>query len=76
MRVEAKELTEIFGAEYTEYARLVPLFFPRPTTNKKSGANFDFNLYMRYREYQATLGLVFALSVLLVKTIFPKLNLW
>jgi hypothetical protein len=80
MRVEAKELTEIFGAEYTGYAKRVPLFFPRPfsrpTAYKKSGANFDFNLYLRYREYQAALGLVFALSVLLVKTIFPKLNLW
>jgi protein-S-isoprenylcysteine O-methyltransferase Ste14 len=76
MRVEAKELTEIFGVEYTEYARRVPLFFPRPTSYSKSGANFDFSLYLRYREYQAALGLVFAWSLLLVKTIFPKLNLW
>ena len=76
MRGEAKELTEIFGAEYAGYARRVPLFFPRPITYKKSNANFDFNLYLRYREYQAALGLVFAWSVLLVKTIFPRLNLW
>ena len=76
MRVEAKELTEIFGTEYAEYAGRVPLFFPRPATYKQSGVNFDFNLYLRYREYQAALGLIFAWSVLLVKTIFPKLNLW
>lgn len=76
MRVEAKELTQIFGSEYEEYARRVPLFFPRPTIYKKSAINFDFDLYLRYREYQAALGLVFAWSVLLIKTIFPKLNLW
>jgi protein-S-isoprenylcysteine O-methyltransferase Ste14 len=76
MRVEANELTEIFGEEYQEYARKVPLFFPRPTVYKKSSTNFDFSLYLRYREYQAALGLIFAWSILLIKTIFPALNLW
>ncbi len=76
MRVEAKELIEIFGAEYQEYAGRVPLFFPRPSAYKKSETNFDFQLYLRYREYQAALGLIFAWSILLVKAIFPKLNLW
>lgn len=72
MRVEAKELTHIFGEEYKEYAGRVPLFFPRPTAFEKSKTNFDFDLYLRYREYQATLGFVFAWSVLLVKAIFLK----
>ena len=76
MRVEAKELTQIFGEEYQEYARKVPLFFPRPNDYKRSSVNFDFDLYLRYREYQAALGLIFAWSVLLLKTIFPALNLW
>jgi protein-S-isoprenylcysteine O-methyltransferase Ste14 len=76
MRVEATELTEIFGEEYREYAEQVPLFFPRPTVYKKSSASFDFGLYLRYREYQAALGLIFAWSILLIKTIFPVLNLW
>jgi hypothetical protein len=31
---------------------------------------------LRYREYQAALGLIFAWSILLIKTIFPVLNLW
>jgi len=76
MRVEANELTQIFGEEYQDYAGRVPLFFPRLTVYKKSATSFDFGLYLRYREYQATLGLVFAWSVLLIKTIFPELNLW
>ena len=72
MRVEASELTEIFGDEYREYAAKVSLFVPRPTTYKKSLLKFDSALYMRYREYQATLGFVFAWSVLLLKAIFLR----
>lgn len=72
MRVEAKELTQIFGEDYQEYARRVPLFFPYPTAYKKSKTPFDFDLYLRYREYRAALGLLFAWSVLLIKAIFLK----
>ncbi len=72
MRVEADDLTKLFGAEYEEYARIVPLFLPRPTTYRVSDAKFDMSLYMRYREYRAALGLVFALLVLTLKTIFLK----
>ncbi len=72
MRVEAKELTQIFGAEYQAYSQKVPLFFPRFTAYKKAETNFDFDLYLRYREYRAALGLIFAWSVLLAKAIFLK----
>lgn len=72
MRVEADELTHIFGEEYRQYAGRVPLFFPRPKASERSETKFDLNLYMRYREYQATLGFVFAWSVLLAKAIFLK----
>jgi len=72
MRVEAEELTQIFGEEYQAYAQRVPLFFPRLTVDEKSETSFDFALYLRYREYQAALGLVFAWSVLLFKAIFLR----
>ncbi len=72
MRVEAEELTQIFGAEYKRYARRVPLFFPLPTTGKKSATKFDYALYLRHREYQAALGLIVAWSILLAKAIFLK----
>ncbi len=72
MRVEAKDLTGIFGEDYCEYAARVPLFFPRITPYKAFDTKFDIDLYLRYREYRAALGLIFAWSVLLVKAIFLK----
>ncbi|HXG85033.1 MAG TPA: isoprenylcysteine carboxylmethyltransferase family protein [Pyrinomonadaceae bacterium] len=70
MRVEAKDLIDIFGEDYKEYARRAPLFFPRITAYEKSDAKFDLELYMRYREYRAALGLIFALSILALKAFF------
>ena len=70
MRVEAEDLTQIFGADFEEYKQAVPLFFPRLRAWKKSVEKFDFQLYLRYREYRATFGLVFAWSVLAAKAFF------
>ncbi|MDQ3129317.1 MAG: isoprenylcysteine carboxylmethyltransferase family protein [Acidobacteriota bacterium] len=70
MRIEAEDLTVAFGANYKEYARNVPMFFPRFSAWKKPGEKFDFNLYLRYREYRATLGSLFAIMILAVRTFF------
>ena len=70
MRVEAEDLTQIFGADFEEYKRAVPLFFPRLRAWKRSVEKFDFQLYLRYREYRAAFGLVFAWSVLAAKAFF------
>lgn len=67
MRVEAEDLTAMFGADFEEYKENVPLFFPRFTAWKKSVEKFDFQLYLRYREYRAALGMVAALGVLAAK---------
>lgn len=72
MRVEANDLTHLFGAEYEAYARKVPLFVPRFTAFEEFDAKFDINLYLRYREYRAALGLLFAWSILLAKAIFLR----
>ena len=72
MRVESEDLTRLFGEEYKNYAAKVPLFFPLPTNYKASGEKFDVALYLRYREYRAALGLLFAWSVLVVKAIFLR----
>ena len=72
MRVEANDLTELFGEDYQKYAAQVPLFFPRITAYKAFDTKFDIGLYLRYREYRAALGLIFAWSVLLFKAVFLR----
>jgi protein-S-isoprenylcysteine O-methyltransferase Ste14 len=70
MRVEAADMRSIFGKGFTEYERNVPLFFPRLTVWQSTPAEFDSQLYLRYREYQAAIGAVVALALLTVKAYF------
>jgi protein-S-isoprenylcysteine O-methyltransferase Ste14 len=67
MRVETGDIREIFGAEFDEYERAVPLFIPRLTPWRSSGSKFDFQLYLRYREYRAAMGVAAALGILAAK---------
>jgi protein-S-isoprenylcysteine O-methyltransferase Ste14 len=69
MRVEASTLSQLFGDDYARYAAAVPLFIPRITAYrdpKTVGVKFDPGLYLRYREYQAALGLALAWILLAV----------
>jgi protein-S-isoprenylcysteine O-methyltransferase Ste14 len=73
MRVEASTMAQLFGSQYDTYKRAVPLFFHRITPFRESGTTgnrFDGTLYMRYREYRASLGLVIAWGLLLIKTFY------
>src|SRR5215203_751558 len=73
MRVEASTMAELFGKEFETYRRSVPLFVPRITpfrAGESAGNKFDGALYLRYREYRATLGLVIAWGLLLLKTYY------
>jgi hypothetical protein len=75
MRVEAADLAKLFGEDYHKYARSVPLFLPRlsPFRDEKTeGTKFDASLYLRYREYQAALGLLIAWVLLALKAVFVK----
>lgn len=73
MRVEEATMRRLFGAEYDAYARAVPLFFPRPTTYaSRAATNFDFQLYMRHREYRAALGFVIAWAALALKAMWMR----
>lgn len=72
MRVEEEDLRERHGADFEEFAANVPLFLPRLTPWKKGDSGFDFQLYLKHREYQAALGLLFGLGVLAAKMlVFP-----
>ena len=75
MRVEAADLAKLFGEDYENYAHAVPLFVPRlsPYRDAKTlGTKFDASLYLRYREYQAALGLLIAWGLLALKAVFLK----
>src|SRR5882762_11007725 len=69
MRREANELQLRHGASFEEYARAVPLFIPRMTAAKllgDSAGSFSLAQYKKNHEWQAAVGFLFLLLVLLV----------
>lgn len=69
MRREEQELQVRHGAAFGEYARAVPLFFPRLRAAKVSGesaGSFSFVRYKKNREWQAALGYLLLLAVLVL----------
>jgi protein-S-isoprenylcysteine O-methyltransferase Ste14 len=70
MRVEAEDIRRVFGKEFDEYERNVPLFFPRFKVWRHTGITFDRGLYFRYREYRAAIGVAAAIGVLAAKALF------
>lgn len=74
MRVESATLSKLFGDSFQRYAQNVPLFLPR-FSRYRSGElkrGFDSNLYVRYREYRAALGLSIAWGLLVLKAYYLK----
>src|SRR6266480_4523885 len=68
MRREENELRLRHGASFEEYARAVPLFVPRVTAAKLPGdsaGSFSFAQYKKNHEWQASVGFLFLLIVLL-----------
>src|SRR5229473_8119948 len=66
---EANELHIRHGAPFEEYARIVPLFIPRLTAAKLPGESagaFSFARYRKNHEWQAAVGFLFLILVLLV----------
>mgnify|MGYP000277028060 CR=1 FL=1 len=69
MRVEVEDMRRIFGRDFDDYERNVPLFFPRLTVWRQTGIRFDRELYLRYREYRAAIGVAAAIGVLAAKAV-------
>jgi len=70
MRREERELYQHHGEAFKEYARSVPLFFPRVTPAKIAlggAAAFSFAQYKRNREYRAAIGFLLLLLVFVVR---------
>jgi len=74
MRREEEELRTQYGAEFDEYARSVPLFWPRLSGNPNADgeAEFSFAQYRRNREYRAAIGVILLLAVLAAMAIWWK----
>jgi len=75
MRIESRTLSRLFAESYSDYARQVPMFLPRLTpyrTGDAERSRFDIGLYVRYREYQASLGLLVAWVLLALKALYLK----
>jgi protein-S-isoprenylcysteine O-methyltransferase Ste14 len=70
MRREERELYQRHGKAFQEYARSVPLFFPRLTPAKVASgvaAPFSFAQYQKNREYRAAIGFLLLLLVFVVR---------
>jgi protein-S-isoprenylcysteine O-methyltransferase Ste14 len=69
MRREEMELRLQHGAAFDEYARAVPLFFPRIGRGGNAppvGTGFSWKQYVKNHEYQACLGFLLLLMGLLI----------
>ncbi|HET6929936.1 MAG TPA: isoprenylcysteine carboxylmethyltransferase family protein [Candidatus Acidoferrum sp.] len=69
MRREEIELRGHHGAEFDAYASSVPLFLPKLTAPKQPAAtasSFSWAQYRKNHEYQAALGFLFLLLLLVV----------
>jgi protein-S-isoprenylcysteine O-methyltransferase Ste14 len=74
MKREEQELRANFGPAFDEYAKRVPLFWPRPPRTKleapKSKRLFSWAQYKRNREYNALLGYLVGLALLWARMLY------
>ena len=57
--------------EFDQYAKEVPRLFPRLTTSQKGGG-FSWDLYLKHREYNALIGSLILLAILVAKLVWWK----
>jgi protein-S-isoprenylcysteine O-methyltransferase Ste14 len=68
---EERYLRQTFP-EYDEYARRVPRMFPRLTAYGNQQAAYSSARYWKHREYEASIGCVVLLAILIAKLIISK----
>jgi hypothetical protein len=69
MRREEQELRAEYGTAFDEYARRVPLFWPRPPQSAPAEP-FSWEQYRRNREYQALAGALLAFAILAAEIVW------
>jgi protein-S-isoprenylcysteine O-methyltransferase Ste14 len=76
MMAEVDTMRALFPSAYDVWAAEVPLFFPRVTPARGASAGplgrFDGQLYMKYREYRAAIGLLAVFGILTVKMVLTR----
>jgi len=63
--LEEEHLQKKFGAEYSEYMKNVPRFFPRFSSYQKGNPNLVFNLKVAFRSEKSTLGNIIIFSIII-----------
>jgi protein-S-isoprenylcysteine O-methyltransferase Ste14 len=77
MRGEAALLEGLFGEAYRDYARNVPLLFPRPSAYRapgsgdEGGPRFSVERWRGNKEYEALMGAVAAFAFLAFRMVWP-----
>lgn len=72
IELEEQHLAELFP-EFRTYAQRVPQLIPT-LRGVRSTAQFRKSLYIKNREYQALLGFVFAVALLIAKLAIPRIH--
>jgi hypothetical protein len=73
MRREERELRSNYGEAFEEYAKRVPIFFPKMGSTHGAGkTQFSFAQYPHNREYNASIGTAAVIAVLSAMAIWHK----
>jgi len=69
IRAEESHLAQQFP-EFADYARQVPRFIPRLSRRRRAPSSFTWELYWKHREYNAVLGSLAIMTVLVAKLLW------
>ena len=69
MKAEEEELLNGYGAEFTEYSKKVPLFWPRWRRFHTGASTFKWSRVFRNREHRTVAGLLAAETLLILMKI-------
>lgn len=70
MKAEEKELLQTHGDRFLEYVARVPLFFPGLRKRGQDDSAFLWSRVIKNREHHTTIGLIIALSLLVLLGLF------
>jgi len=72
IRRERTELEALYGSAFVEYALRVPAFWPRFSPAMPSTEQFSWALYRQNREYEAAVGVLVAIGILVTLMLWQR----